>query len=220
MDDAIFVEVRKTIKDLPTPFLDNFTLNTLCFLSVLLECSRRHNLCNENDLIVHRLVEDSVEAKDMLVIKVLQDLNFLVDLCSRYFSKIMFNNRILSSNDMPIITDILDGEYGYHWSSSCEYSFWVIKETNFAPDKFSPLTRSDPFVTKVLDSTLLVNVTDNIGMSYEDFSNLIETDVIKLPMLEDEESVATALMIIGTSSTEGLQSGVSTDEGNESLGDG
>ena len=137
-----------------------------------------------------------------------------------HFSKIMFDNRILSSNDMPIITDILDGEYGYHWSSSCEYSFWVIKETNFAPDKFSPLTRSDPFVTKVLDSTLLVNVTDNIGMSYEDFSKLIDTDVITLPMLEDEESVATALMIIGTSGDEESQSEISLGEESESLGDG
>ena len=45
-------------------------------------------------------------------------------------------------------------------------------------------------------------------------------DVIALPMLEDEDSVATALMIIGTSSTEGLQSGASMDEGSESLGDG
>ena len=139
-----------------------------------------------------------------------------------HFSKIMFNNRILSSDDMLIIDDILDGEYGYHWKSSCEYSFWVIKEANFAPDKFAPLTRGDPFVAKILDSTLLDNATHHLGMSYEDFKELIDTDVIALPMLEDEESVATALMIIGTSSAEELQSGVSTDEGSVhvSLGDG
>ena len=134
--------------------------------------------------------------------------------------KVAFDNRILSSNDMLIITDILDGEYGYHWSSSCEYSFWVIKETNFAPDKFSPLTSSEPFVTKVLDSTLLTNMTDNIGMSYEDFNQLIETDVIALPMLEDEESVATALMIVGTSASEGPENEIILSEGKNSLGDG
>ena len=76
------------------------------------------------------------------------------------------------------------------------------------------------FVTKVLDSTLLVNVTDNIGMSYEDFRNLIETDVITLPMLEDEESVATALMIISTSTSEELQNEISPSEESNSLGDG
>ena len=137
-----------------------------------------------------------------------------------HFSKIMFNNRILSSNDMFIIDDILDGEFGYHWSSSCEYSFWVIKEANLAPDKFAPLTRSDPFVAKVQNSALLDNATRNLGMSYEEFKELIETDVIDLPMLEDEDSVATALTIMGTSSSGGLQSGVPTDEGSESFGDG
>ena len=77
-----------------------------------------------------------------------------------------------------------------------------------------------PFVAKVLNSTLLDNATHHLGMSYEDFKELIDTDVIALPMLEDEESVATALMIIGTSSVEELQSGVSTDVGSVSLGDG
>ena len=57
-------------------------------------------------------------------------------------------------------------------------------------------------------------------MSYEEFKELIETDVIDLPMLEDEESVAAAQMIMGTSGSEGLQSEVSTDEGSESKGDG
>ncbi len=71
-----------------------------------------------------------------------------------------------------------------------------------------------------MNSTLLDNATDNLGMSYKDFEELIETDVIALPMLEDEESVTAALMIMSTSSSEGLQNGVPTDAGSDSLGDG
>ena len=133
-------------------------------------------------------------------------------------SKIVHQGKALYSNALAKIIGIEKGDD--EKSDGCHlYTIWVVRDGFIKPDlKHIERGEYKRTIFKALHMDIPHSSTKDIEMNFSEF--YIKTNVIALPMLEDEDSMASALMIIGTSSTEGLKSGVSTDEGNESLGDG